>query len=86
MEAALVRYAGQHGIYTRKFSSPAHRGVPDRVFIKGGVVLFMEVKRPGEEPTPLQLHEIADIVQHGGNAIWCDSTAEGKQLLDLYFK
>lgn len=84
VEAALVRYAKERGIYTRKFASPARRGVPDRIFIKHGVVVFMEVKRPGEVPTPLQLHEQKQIADHGGIAVWCDSVAAGKNLLDIY--
>lgn len=82
VEAALVRHAKKRGIYTRKFSSPARRGVPDRIFIYCGLVLFMEVKRPGQEPTPLQEHELLEIKRHGGRATWCDSVAEGVEVLD----
>jgi Holliday junction resolvase len=84
VEAALVRYARVHGIYTRKFSSPARRGVPDRIFIHRGKVLFLEVKRPGQGPTKLQKHEIAEIRLAGGNADWCDSVERGMEALQLY--
>lgn len=30
-------------------------GVPDLMCLKGGTVLFIEVKQPGKKPTPLQL-------------------------------
>ena len=85
VEAAIVRYAGERGILTRKFASPARRGVPDRIFVRDGVVLFLEVKRPGEEPTPLQEHELGLLRQHGANAEWCDSAAAGRAVLDRYF-
>lgn len=85
VEAALVRYAGERGILTRKFASPARRGVPDRIFVRDGVVLFLEVKRPGEEPTTLQLLELSLLKEHGANAEWCDSTAAGREILDRYF-
>lgn len=87
VEAAIVRYAREHGVYTRKFASPARRGVPDRIFLYQGQVLFMEVKRPGKKPTPLQEHELLEIRSHGGQATWCDTAAEGIEVLqELIFK
>lgn len=77
LENKLVVYAKSHGVYTRKFVSPAQRGVPDRVFLAKGRVLFLEVKRPGEEPTKLQLHEMATIRKHGGRAEWTDNLVDG---------
>jgi hypothetical protein len=85
VEAALVRYASQHGVWSRKFSSPARRGVPDRIFMKHGVVLFMEIKRPGNTPNALQLQELAEIKKHGGYSCWCDTVAGGCYLLEHYF-
>ena len=38
-----------------KFVSPGFDGMPDRiVLLQGGRVAFVEVKRNGEKPTPLQ--------------------------------
>lgn len=85
VEASLVRYAKKHGIYTRKFVSPSQRGVPDRIFVKNGVVLFLEVKRPGEEPTKLQLHELKQLTDQGANATWVDTVTKGYATLDAVF-
>lgn len=68
IEAKLVKFCRAHGILTYKFASPANRGVPDRIFIHGGVVLFLELKRPGNTTTDLQKHEIQRITQAGGFA------------------
>lgn len=84
VEAAIVRYAKAHGWWTRKFVSPAQRGVPDRVFMKRGVVVWMEVKRPGEKPTKLQMHEMGAIAQAGGIATWADNAATGCRILDAH--
>ena len=84
VEAALGRFARENGIWTRKFSSPAHRGVPDRIFMRSGKILFLEIKRPGEKPTALQLHELQQIRSAGGNADWCDSVDTGKVAISLY--
>jgi len=38
-----------------KFVSPGCNGVPDRlVFLPGGQILLVELKKPGEDLTPLQ--------------------------------
>lgn len=40
-----------------KFVSPGNPGVPDRMLLspRGGKTIFVELKRPGEVPTPVQL-------------------------------
>ena len=39
-----------------KFVSPGNSGVPDRlVLLPGGRCIFVELKAPGKEPTPIQL-------------------------------
>lgn len=83
LEASLVAHAKRRGIYTRKFSSPGNRSVPDRLFIKNVAVLFIEVKAAGEKPTDAQRDEIDQINRAGGLATWVDNIADGKELLDL---
>lgn len=73
LERRCSDIAKANGWYTRKFSSPSNRGVPDRIFIKGGRVEFIEFKAPGKLPTKLQIHELHEISTHGGMASWCDN-------------
>lgn len=66
LESAVISYARDRGILTYKWVSPAHRGVPDRIFIfPTGVVLFAEFKSPGKRPTPLQERTISKLVRQG---------------------
>ena len=85
IEAKLVKFCRENGIYTRKFTSPSNRGVPDRVLIKHGKVLFLELKREGERPTKLQMHEIALIRGHHGNAEWADGWQRVKDTVVSFF-
>ena len=73
LERKVVAWAKANGVLTYKFSSPSQRGVPDRIFIGKGGVLFLELKAPGKEPTALQLREIKRINEsssHNVCAAW----------------
>jgi hypothetical protein len=80
LESAVVRYCKTWGVLTYKFVSPSNRGVPDRIFIGAhGDVAFLELKAPGKEPTPLQLHNIEKFrargvaIDHADNLAACQN-------------
>ena len=73
LEKAVVKLCGDLGFITYKFSSPSQRGVPDRIIIGPGGVLFLELKRFGEWPTKLQQYHIDRINAVGGKADWADN-------------
>lgn len=54
IEAYLVRKVKERGGVAYKFTSPAHRGVADRVVCLPGATWFVEVKAPGGRLTALQ--------------------------------
>ena len=55
VERALIARVKRLGGMCEKFTSPGRRSVPDRLItLPGGVVVFVEVKRPGAKPTVLQ--------------------------------
>ena len=82
LERQVVNYCKAKGVLTYKFTSPAHRGVPDRVMLANGRVLFLELKRPGGKPTALQLREMQKIEQAGCKASWADSLGAAQILID----
>ena len=60
VEARLCARIKAVGGAAYKFTSPARRGVPDRLVLMPGdppLTIFVELKRPGARPTPAQLRE-----------------------------
>lgn len=82
IEASIVAYAKKQGVLSYKFVSPSQRAIPDRLFVYQGKVLFLEVKRQGETPTLLQLHEMAKLKGQGMFVTWVDSVTDGKMYID----
>lgn len=79
IEAKIGQYAKSKGLEYRKFTSPSNRAVPDRIIlVPGGVVGFLELKRKGEKPTPLQWRELRKLREMGMNVAWCDSVEKGE--------
>lgn len=84
LEKKACDYARNKGCYVRKFSSPSNRGVPDRLFITpGGVVFFIEFKAFGKKPTALQLRESREILQHGVSAFCVDDYDKAVHVIDF---
>lgn len=83
IERNVCTYAKSLGFLVYKFTSPAQRGVPDRIFINpSGVTGYIEFKASGKRPTPLQMHELNTLRVQGCFAEWCDSLEEGRRLVD----
>lgn len=77
IEHHLVRRVRGLGGLCLKFVSPGSAGLPDRlVLLPGGGVAFVELKRPGQRPGPLQLHMLAKLRQLGCRVAWFESKAE----------
>ena len=49
----------------RKFVSPGHRGVPDRIVVYFGDVYFVELKAPGKDLRPDQSREHEKLFEAG---------------------
>lgn len=85
LERKVVKHCKERGILCYKFSSPSHRGVPDRTLIRAGRILFLELKAIGNRPTALQLHELAKLREQGMTATWCDNYETAVQIIDDHF-
>ena len=78
----VVEYAQDQGCLVVRVNQLAHRGWPDRMFLKNGGVLFIEFKTPGEKPELIQkvTHEL--IRKQGFAVAVVDSVAEGRAIID----
>ena len=83
IERKVCEKAKLAGWLTYKWVSPAQAGVPDRIFIRQGEVVFIEFKAPGRTTTPLQDHTIKKLRGEGMNVHICDSVEGASNALSL---
>nr|DAL61415.1 MAG TPA_asm: Nuclease [Caudoviricetes sp.] len=72
IERYFVKEVEAHGGWAIKFQSDSQAGVPDRiVFWKGSrSVEFVELKRPGGKPRPLQVHVCKKLSEYNNVRVW----------------
>jgi hypothetical protein len=82
LEARLVREIEARGGMALKYTSQYHRGIPDRIcLLPGGVVFFVELKSTGKKPTKLQQHAMEQLEKLGFITRVVDSTENLEGLL-----
>lgn len=83
IEQKVCDHAKQLGCLVYKFTSPARRSVPDRLFILPGGkgAFFVEFKRKGAVPTDAQQVEISKIRGQGFPVFVIDSVDSGRCLI-----
>jgi uncharacterized Rmd1/YagE family protein len=86
IERHIVTYAEEKGIISYKFSSPANRSVPDRIFINEyGVIVFIEFKAKGKRLGKLQQLTFDKLKERGCNIYAVDSIEVGTFIIDNAF-
>ena len=82
IEKKVGDYATSKGWLVYKFSSPNTRAVPDKIFMRDGVVFFIEFKAPNKLPTKLQYANHKRITAHGVSVFVIDNIEKGITLVD----
>lgn len=82
IENTVCEHAARNGWLVRKLSWIGRRGAPDRLFMKGGLAIFVEFKATGEKPDPLQVREIERIRKAGMEVHVIDDIEVGCALFD----
>ncbi len=69
---------------TYKFASPGQRDVPDRIALfPNGRLIFAELKRPGETPTPGQTWEINELQNYGQIVVVLSTREEINECINM---
>ena len=85
IENAVIRYAKKRCPKGEivKLNGMGKRSHPDRMFLfPSRMTLYIEFKREGEEPTPLQAHLHKKWAALGHKVHVVDNVVEGKKLID----
>lgn len=69
-EREFVRWVRTRGGLAIKLPAIWYAGIPDRMVLHEGVVYFVELKRVGRAPEPLQNYWIDRLRRLGFNATW----------------
>ena len=83
VEDYLTKRCKQLGIFLLK--NTGMNGIPDRLLIKNGLFVFLELKRPGETPSELQREIMKKLTRHGAISHVADSKAQIDDILSLYY-
>ena len=84
IEKKVCAYAKSKGWLCYKFPSPSQRGVPDRIYMKSGLIFFIEFKAPGKRATKLQDKVISTIILEDFTVHVVDNVAQGKNIVDAH--
>lgn len=82
IETMVVERAKQLGWVAKKLKWIGSRDAPDHFFAKGGRVVLVEFKAPGEEPRETQAREIQLLRSAGVEVHLISSTREGYALFE----
>lgn len=81
VEKAVCKHAQTLGFLVYKFVSPGQKGVPDRLFLRKGHVIFVEFKAPGEAPDPMQEEQHKRLRDAGFQVEVIDTIGTGMMLI-----
>lgn len=82
IEQALKTAVEADGGLCWKLTSPGTTGVPDRICLKDGRAVFVEVKAPGCKPRPIQHRRIRQLQDQGFTVLVIDQVEQIEEVLD----
>ena len=65
-----------------KLVCPGTTGVPDRICLMRGRIVFVELKASGKQPHPIQTHRINQLRNQGFQTFVVDSVQGVREVLD----
>lgn len=66
-----------------KFTSPSNAGVPDRIVLLAGRVIFIELKKPGKDLRPLQKYRKRQFEKLGFEVLVIDTIEKVDEFIGI---
>lgn len=85
IEQHFIRMAKKHKCFYCKMKALSTSGVPDRVVIRDGKILFVELKATGKKPRALQKEIIGDMTSHGASVYVIDAKDQTDDFFRTFF-
>lgn len=82
--SAAHDYAQLRGWWTIKVESPTCNGIPDRLYLRRGIYVWVEWKRPGRAPdglSAIQRVRIKEMREHGATVYVLDDMDEFREIM-----
>ena len=83
IEKAVTAHAKKLGWMSIKMAMPGHRGIPDRMYLRRRVAVFVEFKAPGKKPTALQMKWLHELRAEGFAVTWVDNAQAGLEFFNV---
>lgn len=81
IESQFIEYCSSLSIKCLKLKLASESSWPDRTLLYKGQVMFMELKRSGERPTPLQQYTLDQLAAEGFHARWSSDIEQMKLIV-----
>jgi hypothetical protein len=81
LEHQIVTYAESRGWWWDKIMKTSRNSFPDRVFLRRGRWVLIEVKRDGETARAKQAKRIRELTERGAEAYCFDNLDDAKKIL-----
>lgn len=78
LETKFLEFCESLGIMCEKLIPFAKKGWPDRTLMYKGSCMFMELKKEGEKPDPIQYYWLTCLQSAGFVAVWADNLEDAK--------
>jgi Holliday junction resolvase len=84
IEKEIREHAIRQGFIALKLSPSNNKGIPDRLFLRHDVILFIEFKRHGENLSKIQAKRHEELKMKGFHVYVIDDVIEGRKIIDFY--
>ena len=85
IESKVRQWCLANGVLCKKFTPMGEVGYPDRIFLKEGKCVFIELKATGKKPRPLQAERLSELQSYGFVAEWHDNVESAIETLRAAF-